>query len=71
MAIIVVDMGLCSPVEMPSRNNDLPVLNPYQPEKAPEVPVVLGERSEGNISKLGEKAIIVAVALSLQCPCRM
>lgn len=32
------------PVDGPGKINDLQTLDPYQPEKAPDIPVLLGER---------------------------
>ena len=37
-----------APVEGPGKINDLLSLNPYQPEKPPTVPIVLGERSKSH-----------------------
>jgi len=36
------------PVDGPGKINDLQTLDPYQPEKAPNIPVLLGERSRLN-----------------------
>ena len=38
-----------SPLERPGTINDLPFIDPYQPEKAPKVPITVGERSKGKI----------------------
>ena len=38
--------AVATPLQRPGKINDLPVIDPYQPEKAPEVPIVLGERSK-------------------------
>jgi hypothetical protein len=40
----LVCLSSASPLQGPGRINDLPGLDPYQPEKAPNVPIVLGER---------------------------
>ena len=37
--------SLAVPVEGPGKKvNDLPIMDPYQPEKPPNVPIQLGER---------------------------
>jgi len=36
-------------VQIRNRVNDLPVYDPFQPEKAPEVPIKLGERRCDNV----------------------
>ncbi len=38
--------GYGSTLQRPPPINDLPIFDPYSPEKAPEVPIKLGERRE-------------------------
>ena len=41
-----VDSRYFSTQQRPPPINDLPIFNPYTPEKAPQVPIKIGERSE-------------------------
>ena len=42
---ILLGVSLGVPVDIP-KINDLPSLDPYQPEKSPNVPIKLGHRSK-------------------------
>ena len=43
---LLIGISLGAPVEGPGKINDLPTLDPYQPEKPPVVPIKLGHRSK-------------------------
>ena len=43
---LLIGICLSAPVEGPGKINDLPTLDPYQPEKPPVVPIKLGHRSK-------------------------
>ena len=43
---LLIGISLSAPVEGPGKINDLPTLDPYQPEKPPVVPIKLGHRSK-------------------------
>ena len=45
---LLIGISLGAPVEGPGKINDLPTLDPYQPEKPPVVPIKLGHRSKFN-----------------------
>ena len=44
LALLCVGALNAVPVDGPGKINDLQTLDPYQPEKAPNIPVLLGER---------------------------
>jgi len=46
---LLIGISLGAPVEGPGKINDLPTLDPYQPEKPPVVPIKLGHRRCDNI----------------------
>lgn len=43
---LILGLAFGIPVEGPGKINDLPILDPYQPEKPLDVPILLGERSK-------------------------
>ena len=44
--LLIIASVNSKPLEGPGKINDLPAIDPYQPEKSPNVPIQLGERSK-------------------------
>ena len=57
---LIIGISLGAPVEGPGKINDLPTLDPYQPEKPPVVPIKLGHRRKFDYKQFLGKVLNMA-----------